>query len=134
MRSWFLPIGLIALGAVLSGCGGPSGPRTYPVTGEVTLDGAPLPTAGTIIFHHVAADQDAAVGQIIDGKFSLQATEGEKRIEINAAREVPGKTNTYGAPLVEPYIPQKYNAESVLSEEVSATEKNHFVLELAASE
>jgi len=119
---------------MLAGCGDSTGPRTYVVTGEVTLDGDPLPTEGTIILHHVPPDQDAATGQIIDGKFSLRATEGQKRIEIHASREVPGKTNAYGAPLVEPYIPQKYNVNSVLAEEVSAAEKNHFVLALEGSE
>ena len=132
MRSVYLFLGLIAFGAVLAGCGGPSGPPTYPVSGEVTFDGKPLPTEGTIVFLHAAADQDAATAQIIDGKFSLKATEGAKQVQIHAAREVPGEVNTYGAPLVEPYIPQKYNGMSILSEAISATDENHFVFNLEA--
>ena len=126
--------GWIALAAMLAGCGDSGGPRTYKVTGEVTLDGQPLPTEGTIILHHVPPDQDAASAQIIDGEFSLRATEGQKRIEVHASREVPGETNAYGSPLVEPYIPQKYNANSVLAAEVSATEENHFVFDLTTAE
>jgi len=121
-------LGWIALAAMLAGCGDSSG--TYVVTGEVTLDGEPLPTKGSIILRNVPPDQDVTRAQIIDGRFSLRATEGQKRVEINAAREVPGETNAYGAPLVQPYVPRKYNADSVLAEEVSATEKNHFVFEL----
>ena len=130
MRSIYLLLGLIAFGAVLAGCGGPSGPPTYPVTGEVTFDGKPLPTEGTIIFAHAAANLDADVAQIIDGKFSLQVTEGKKQVQIHAAREVPGEVNTYGAPLVQPYIPQKYNGMSILTKQVSATDENHFVFNL----
>ena len=61
--------------AMLAGCGDSVGPRTYEVTGEVTLDGEPLPTEGTIILHHVPPDQDAATGHIVDGTFHLRATE-----------------------------------------------------------
>ena len=135
MRNSFLfALGWITMVAMLAGCGDSGGPRTYEVTGEVTLDGEPLPSEGTIILHHVPPDQDAATGQIVDGTFHLRVTEGQKRIEIHASREIPGKTNTYGAPLVEPYIPQKYNADSVLAAEVSSTEKNHFVFNLKTSE
>jgi hypothetical protein len=109
---------LLASFAGLAGCGG-SGPESIPITGTVTFDGQPIPTGNITL---MAADGKIApdAGSIVKGQFAFSAKPGLKRVEIQAER--------MGAPDPEmkspnrfQYIPAKYNAESTLRADVSAT-------------
>jgi len=118
---------LAALIALPAGCG-PSGPETYEVSGEVTFDGQPV-ADGEIVFR--AADGSAAswAGKIENGRYSLPATAGKKRVEITAFRQVKidaPPESAEGDISGIPYIPPKYNSQSELAVEVTPEGPNEF--------
>ena len=125
-RSLWLP-GLVGV-ALLSGCG-PDGPRSYPVSGTVLFDGKPLPQ-GDIIFHAAQGDVGADAGKIKDGKYSFRAKPGKKKVAILASAAVPGKRDPVMGPLLENYIPERYNDETILAAEVKESGENRFDFEL----
>ncbi len=99
---------LIGLVWLTAGCG--SGPRTYWVEGTVTFDGRPVET-GEIIFVPLDKDLGPDAGPITNGSFGFAVKAGQKRVEIRASREVPGKRTSMG-PVYEDYIPPRYNSQS----------------------
>ena len=110
---------------VATGCGD-SGPRRYPVSGTVTLDGQSI-AEGRIRFIDPNMKRDADTGKIIDGKFQFKSTAGMRRVEIRVARDT-GKKGDTGAPLYEEVVAPEFNTESTLEVEVSATGKNSYEL------
>jgi hypothetical protein len=120
---------LILLGVPLLGGCGPSGPRTYAVSGTVVFDGKPLPR-GDIIFLAARGDMGADAGKINDGRYSFRAKAGKKKVAILASKEVPGKRDPLMGPLVENYIPARYNDETTLTAEVREVGENQFDFQL----
>lgn len=121
----------------VTGCG-PGGPPTYPVTGTVTFDGKPI-SDGQIIFFPTEEGLTPDAGPIKDGKFSFVAREGEKRVQIESTREVPGKTIpqppplTGTIPVTEMYIPEVYNSKTKLRVTVmDSAPDNQFDFDLTA--
>lgn len=118
---WMGSLSLLVL--TLTGCGA-SGPTTYPVKGTITFDGKPV-ASGQIIFFPLEEGLTPDAGPIKDGVFSFIAREGEKRVQIEATREVPGKTIpqipplTGTMPVTEMYIPDVYNSKSKLKATVT---------------
>jgi hypothetical protein len=118
---------------LVAGCGSaPTGPKMYSVSGTVTFDGKPLPKGDIILFPATPGLAPDA-GSIKDGKYSLNAKIGERRVDIRASREVPGKTKprvpplTGDEPVIESYIPAVYNSETTLKATVTdSAAKNKF--------
>jgi len=108
---------------VFTGC--IDGPQRYTVTGNATFEGEPIPL-GDLVFADISGQEASEGGRIIDGEFSVELTAGEKRVEIEASKDVPGET----PPLRESYIPEKYNVASELSVTVRASGDNTFTFEL----
>jgi hypothetical protein len=109
----------------LTGCS--SGSGKYDVSGNVTFNGQPIPK-GHIVFQP-ADNSSAPVGAPIqDGAYRLKAPAGKMRVEVHADREKVGaKVNSaMGAVDREDYIPPRYNAQTVLSAEVTAGGENQF--------
>jgi hypothetical protein len=109
------------------GCGGKSGAETVTVTGEVTMDGTPIPT-GDIIFRADNGKGRGYAGKITDGKYELKSATGKLRVEIRASRSKAGakpKALASGEEgmALEQYIPAKYNDKSTLTADVTASEK-----------
>lgn len=130
-------IGSLLLALAMTGCGS-SGPATYPVKGTVTFDGQPVAN-GQIIFFPTEEGLTPDVGPIKDGKFSFVSRDGDKRVQIEATREVPGKTIpqppplTGTIPVTEMYIPEAYNSKSKLKVTVTdSTSDNQFDFDLTA--
>ena len=109
------------------GCGEP-GPKTYPVSGTVTLDRQPL-TDGKIFLIDPAMKLDSDVGDVVDGEFRFRAKAGSKRVEIRAARAT-GQIGNFGSPITEEALPDRYNSNSILKAEVT-TEAHKNVYEFA---
>ena len=112
--------GLFLLIAV--GCGGPAGPEMVTVKGSVTIGSKPLPR-GDILFQPTDPKLTPSGGAITDGAYSVKAVKGDHQVKITASREVPGKT-TMGVsgtpiPVIEQYIPAKYNTKTELKASVS---------------
>jgi len=111
-----------------------TGPAEYPVTGTVTLDGAPI-AEGRILFRKIG-DGDRGFGaEIKDGKYSLNSEAGKVKIEITAARPVPGKfhsPNGTPEPVMEAIVPAKYNSKTTLEAEVKPSSDNTIPFELTS--
>ncbi len=114
-----LPIAL----ATLVGCGGEGGPKTYSVSGTVTLDGTPV-SDGQITFR-MAKEGRRFTGAIKDGKYEVKAEPGDMSVEIVASRVVPGKFDKSNPGIDEPvsemYIPKKYNSETTLTAKIDSS-------------
>jgi len=121
---------LVLLAALLSGCGG-SEAEVAPVSGRVTLDGAPMAGA-RIRFQPEATDGSPSYGTADqDGNFVLGYKRGQQgalvgwhtiRVE-RGARDPESKTKPQA-------LPARYNTASELREEVKAGEDNVVDLEL----
>ena len=94
------------------------------IKGQVTLDGAPLPT-GDILFTPADPQFGAEAATISSGAYQAQVRPGKNKVEIRATRPVPGKKGPMGEQLIEDIIPAKYNSQTTLSIDVSATKPEH---------
>ena len=118
-----------------AGCGPKS--DLLGVTGEVSLDGTPVPS-GSIRFTSVGTDQVSSTGTMIrDGKYAIPQERGLRpgtyQIVISAADENAPKVmarDASGRPQLEvsqEMIPAEYNVDSQKTVEVTADGENHFV-------
>lgn len=119
-----------AIGVVIgfqTGCG-PTGPKTYPISGTVTYNGQPLPD-GTIVL--LAPGEVDESGPITAGKFAFSAKAGPKRVKIMASRPDGPVDPQMGVAPLKQYIPAKYSSEQTeLAIEVSESGKNEFPFDL----
>lgn len=125
---------LIAAWALPLGCG-PRGPVRHAVTGQVTLDGAPLPE-GHIMF--IAQERTAASGHgtIKDGTIHVPAAQGPAagryRVEIVAWRDKgTGEVNMYNECVKEQFIPARFNDASELTAQIRPSGDNSFLFEIS---
>ncbi len=124
-RMW-IKCSLAVLAVIAAGCGGTGQPNNHRVSGTITFDGQPV-ASGQIILFPVEAGVTPDAGDIKDGKYSFLARKGEKRVQIEATRDVPGKTIALPPPLTgtkpvtEMYIPAVYNSKSKLTMKVPDT-------------
>lgn len=129
----------MALVCVLScvafvGCG--KGDGLNPVTGTVTLDGAPL-ESGTINMGPMAGqDGTATGGKIENGTYSIRASEGEMVVSIRSKKTVKIDNPTEDeiahnvTERTEEIIPEKYNQQSELKVTITKGKNTHdFALE-----
>ena len=113
-----LPCCLLLLIAVAcaDGCGKQANKGT--VSGSVTLDGQPLPT-GIIRFVPADGGTSTADGQIKDGRFSVSAPPGEKRVSISAQKVIGKKASQMpGSPMLdvtEEIVPARFNVQTTLT-------------------
>ena len=113
---------------LLTGCG-PSEFET--VTGAVTFDGQPVPE-GDIIFQPADPKYGPDAGKIVNGKFTLPARPGSRKVVIRAERMIPGKKGPMGEDAHEGYIPAKYNDDTILTADVKPGSKNDFSFPLTS--
>lgn len=140
---WLGGLGMAVL-LSLSGCGRESGPLKVAVSGEVTLDGKPVPQ-GQIVLSDAAGVAQSFGGEIRDGEYSVRTTLGKKKVSISSMQVVSGKQSKYGgiqgdpvsaenpADVYEEVIPPKYNAKTELTAEVSEKGPNEFSFTLESA-
>jgi hypothetical protein len=128
MRLWSR-LAVVTVASLLPfGCS--TGTRTYKVSGTVTLDDQPLPE-GEILFIPADGKLGPEPGKIKDGRFESKAKAGKNRVEISASKILPGGVRGAGGePVPEEYIPERYNVQSVLAEEVKADGENRYEFKL----
>ena len=117
--SRWLGMPALLLAATLVGCGDASD-NSVPVSGNVTLDGAPLPS-GTLTLTPTDGVGPSAGAQITDGHYETKAVPGPKQVTIIAQREKAGGTaaaNPHAGPATEQYLPAKYNTATELKTDV----------------
>jgi len=121
MKSRLCTVGLTV---VILFCGCSQDPKLFPVSGTITFDGAPV-ADGDILFVPVDPALGPEPGTIKDGKYTLKAREGQKRVEIRASKILPGGAKGAGGePVPEEFLPRKYNDNSTLSAEVKSSGEN----------
>lgn len=120
---------------VVSGCRDPEGRQS--ISGEVTLDGKPLP-AGQLSLRPVGTGPSSG-GQIAEGEFSVDSSKGplpgRYAVKINSYQEtgkmVPLIDNpNIKLPEKQQVIPPEYNDQTELVIEVTGNGDNHFKLDL----
>jgi hypothetical protein len=118
----FLSLLTVAVAIGSSGCRRASGLDVHPVSGTVTVDGAPL-AEGFITFRALEGDTRGFGGRITDGGYRVEAFAGRARIEVTAARDVPGEfvsggPGTEPQPKREQFIPRRYNEKTELEADI----------------
>ncbi len=128
---------LVVISMAHFGCGGGDGLDRQPVSGSVSLDGAPL-KEGQIQFFPASnsAEAIATGGTITDGKYSIPKAEGPipgtYTVQITASGGEQAKPEgNDGMPGTGPkhdkeLIPARYNAQSMLKAEVKSGADNTF--------
>ncbi len=123
----YFVIGALYAVAIL-GCGGAEGPKTYRVSGTVTIDNQPIED-GYIIFKPTDPADRADGTAIVDGKYEMQAVAGTKKVEIQAMRTTDEK-GSKGEPVQENYLPAEYNTATTLTADVTPEGPNEFDFDL----
>jgi len=118
---------LLAFLVPLVGCGD-SGPPTAEITGLVTFDGKPVEKGG-IIFRPTDGEAAARQGDIVDGKYTLEAPIGSMKVEITGQRDT-GVDDGMGGTEWKQFIPEKYNTKTTLTADVSKSGEKVFDFEL----
>ncbi|MES2794225.1 MAG: hypothetical protein V4719_31720 [Planctomycetota bacterium] len=128
-----LMVGVLGCSLLIVGCGGETGPKTYVLSGKVTLDGKPLET-GDITLRPVGPTGQGAGGKIVNGSYSLRATPGEMKVEVSSMKYLSGQTSDnpagVGGPLFEELVPPKYNSDTKLSFNVAPKNDNKFDIDI----
>lgn len=130
LNSWWLPA-VFVIGTCV-GCGESKPPLVH---GTVTLNGVPV-KQGEIRLLPIDSTESEAAGIIADGSFSLEATTGKKRVEIQAYENEgmkpmdPAMPGSAMVPVLKPQLPEKYNTASELTLEVSGDTEHDFNLSL----
>jgi len=127
-------LAIVAMLAVAGGCGGSVDGR-LPVSGAVTLDGAPL-DQGVIAFHSVEATLPPVEATIAAGEYFIAAGKGllpgNYKVAIDSA-DSTGKTASpveYSMAIPVSRVPLKYNGETTLVAAVDAAADNVFNFQL----
>lgn len=113
---------VVAIGIFLcAGCSGAADGKFH-VSGTVTCGGIQI-ADGAIYF--VAPDSEAVLGfsKIVAGRYSAQVARGRARVRITADRLVPGRKNEAGNPLIEQYIPPRFNDATELEATVEGSRR-----------
>jgi len=113
-----------ALALALSAASCSSESTLVTITGNVTLDGTPLPD-GDILFTPADTQFGSEAAKIENGAYRAKLHPGQSKVQIRASRPVPGKKGPMGEQLIEDYIPAKYNDQSDLTIDVSTTQNKH---------
>lgn len=100
-----------ALGALTSaGCDS----SASAVSGTVLMDGKPL-AEGEIIFEPADGAGPTAAGPVRDGKYSVPATPGAKKVKVTASRPTKKPDPVMGAAARDPAIGPEYNERTTLT-------------------
>jgi hypothetical protein len=140
MKKTILGITAAAL-AFAAGCGSATTEQAKAkVKGTVTVDGKPLAT-GKVVFD-ARNGQPPADLDILDGKFEGYAPAGQCKVQLTAYKQMTMKEKMakegkkgldgpgYDQPVQVNTLPDRYNAKSDISREVSADRPNDFSFDL----
>jgi hypothetical protein len=133
MNSWIRSAAIVGLAMALAG-GCSRGQKLYPVSGEVTLNGKPVPSAAVMLYREKGGRPPAGTTDA-RGAFQLLSPEGDYTVVINASQaltpqsgmEIPNDT----PPPVRWILPEKYSQpdQSDLKVKVNRGGENHFKFE-----
>jgi hypothetical protein len=118
-------VGLLLV-ALAAGCGES---KTCEVSGTVTWNGEALPE-GDILFVPADGKGPPAATKVRGGGFKLQVPPGKKKVEVHASRPAGPVDPVMKTARREPYIPRRYNDQTVLEADVTRGGGNHFTFAL----
>ena len=137
---------LVLAGCCLcAGCGGKSTIERVAVSGQVTLDGEPLPY-GSILFTPAGTNSGPKAGGVIEnGQFAIDADQGpvagELSVEIRAPKLPPGQQlpddamqRLHVIAASPEALPARYNAKSELLVTATVDSQNRFEFALTSDE
>jgi len=115
-----LGLAIVIIGS--SGCRRPPGLDVHPVSGKVTVDGAPL-AEGWITFRSLEGDSRGFAGRVTKGGYRAEAFAGRTSVAVAASRAaagefVSGSPDAEPQPKTEQFIPRRYNEETVLEADI----------------
>ena len=129
-RFSFLTLLLAAVTLLLSGCGGEG---TRPVTGAVTMDGAPLAKV-TITFYPVEGGRANSIADTNEqGEYALRYTSKAKGAIPGKYQVLISKTKKVASGETVETIPLRYNSKSELVAEVTNSGDNVFNFNLTSA-
>ena len=101
-----------AAACIVAGCG-PAQDGPYDVWGTVTFAGESV-ADGAIYF--VASESEEVLGfaKISGGRYQARVRPGPTRVRITADQRMPGEINEAGNPLIEQYVPARFNEATQL--------------------
>jgi hypothetical protein len=114
---------LLAVLALLAvgGCGG-SGPME--ISGAVTFAGQPV-QSGTIQFEPADGKGPLAAGVIREGRYTVEAMPGPKKVRIEGFKIIGRRQFTPGNPaspmvdITEPIVPERFNKQTTLTRDIA---------------
>ena len=111
------------LSAVLLGCGNPGDGKTV-VQGTATWNGHPI-ERGYVEVSPTSGPGQVDGADIVDGKFSLRTTTGEKRVSVVAQRKIgetpPSERIPHPEPIYFQFLPQQFNDNTTLNLTIEAS-------------
>ena len=130
-----LCISFLCVTALLVGCSGSSKPKVQlrTVKGTVKLDGKPM-ASGDVLF--LVQNQGPKTLSVKDGNFSGEVIEGQSRVEIRSYKDaapVMMMDQVANPGAKENFIPAKFNSESTLTADVTASGPNEFNFEVTSN-
>lgn len=135
LRTQLRSLVIITSATFIMGCGGgEEGPKLFPVTGTVTLDGEPVPDA-SILFKDPTGKNKSYFASVKDGAYSTKMEAGKRKVLITANRQskdkmVDNAAGTGKEPAMEQYLPAIYNEKSTLEIDVVSGGENQFPFDL----
>lgn len=92
---------------------------------------------GDIVFRDSTGQGTSSAGRITNGQYAFESTVGKKDVIIKAVGEVPGKVDRSNpgetTPIVEQYLPSRYNDQTTLSVDVTDSKStNEFDFDLTS--
>lgn len=122
---------LLLTALLLGGCSKDDGRQKIEASGTVTFNGKPL-AKGNIVFDPVDGRGGSAIGNVVDGQFTVLSEPGSKKVQISSTQE-SGKTGSDGEPIMIEVLPGKYSAQSNLKVDLQASQPNVFNFELTSN-
>jgi hypothetical protein len=133
-------LGVLIFAVMLAGCSDPNGPVT--VSGQVTLDGQPIPTGSIRLIPTEGTKGPVNGATIKDGAYEVVARDGVRpgtyRVEIRATRPTgaPKPDHARGLEMfgdpIEQYLPARYNEQSDMTLQVESEMTQDYDLESGA--
>jgi len=117
---------------MFAGCSKPIRPGFAAVAGEVTLDGAPIPT-GWIQFEPVGSKLPAESTPINAGRYTGLMRIGPCKVRVTASRSTGKVSEVTGGVIEEQYIHPRYNTATELTAEVVEHKNNTLDFRLESS-
>lgn len=126
MRALLLASSVIAGALAVAGC---ARRDSIPVvSGRVTYDGKRIDD-GAVYFVDAASENVGGFSRIQAGSYRAAVKPGRWAVRITANRRVAGKTDETGIPLVEQYIPTRFNDATELEATIESSRRLDWSLE-----